>query len=54
MTATGQVSQIAHDVDLEVVIASPSTTAPQRAYEEADQVSDRWVPMCETWPTLTP
>jgi hypothetical protein len=38
MTATGQTSRIAHDVDLEVVIASPGTPAQQRAYEEADQV----------------
>lgn len=38
MTATGQVSQIMHDVDLEVVAASPSTPEQQRAYEEADQV----------------
>jgi Protein of unknown function (DUF3037) len=41
VSAREQVSGIAHDVDLEVVVAPPKTTEQIRAYDEAQQVFSR-------------
>jgi hypothetical protein len=34
VTAAGQIREIAPDVDLEVVVATPDTPAQEKAYEE--------------------